>query len=68
MIYPALPKEYDKVNIKQCRVSNNIVWHYVYLLKSQKTSWIYIGCTSNLEKRLRDHGEGRVYSTRKMLR
>ena len=42
-------------------------WHYVYLLSSNKTSWIYIGCTSNLEKRLKEHNEGNVYSTKKML-
>jgi len=42
-------------------------WHYVYLLKSNKTSWIYIGCTNDLEKRLKEHNEGKVYSTKKML-
>jgi putative endonuclease len=42
-------------------------WHYVYLLSSKKTKWIYIGCTSNLEKRLREHSEGKVYSTKRML-
>jgi len=48
---PALPKE----------------WHCVYLLTSNKTSWIYIGCTNNLIKRLREHKEGKVYSTKRML-
>jgi putative endonuclease len=42
-------------------------WYYVYLLYSNKTNWIYIGCTNNLEKRLREHNEGKVYSTKKML-
>lgn len=50
---PALPKDED--------------WHYVYLLRSGKTAWIYIGCTNDLEKRLKEHNEGNVYSTRKML-
>lgn len=58
---PALPKD----------------WYYVYLLYSNKTpsiypaparrSWIYIGCTNDLGKRLKEHNEGKVYSTRKML-
>jgi len=48
---PALPKD----------------WYYVYLLSSNKTKWIYIGCTSNLEKRIKEHREGMVYSTKKML-
>lgn len=52
-------------------------WYYVYLLISNKTpwiypalarkSWVYIGCTYNLEKRLKEHNEGKVYSTKKML-
>jgi len=41
--------------------------YYVYLLSSQRTGWIYIGCTSDLEKRLKDHAEGKVYSTKKIL-
>lgn len=50
---PALP------NIKK--------WHYVYILSSNKTAWIYIGCTNDLRKRLKEHSEGNVYSTKKML-
>jgi putative endonuclease len=47
---PALPKK----------------WYYVYLLSSNKASWIYIGCTDDLEKRIKEHNEGKVYSTKKM--
>lgn len=43
------------------------MWYYVYLLSSHKTQWIYIGCTHDLEKRLKEHKEGKVYSTKKML-
>ncbi|MEW6170481.1 MAG: GIY-YIG nuclease family protein [Candidatus Omnitrophota bacterium] len=43
------------------------MWHYVYLLSSNKTKWIYIGCTNNLIKRIKEHKEGKVYSTRRML-
>lgn len=42
-------------------------WHYVYLLASKSTKWIYIGCTGDLKKRLLQHQEGKVESTRKML-
>jgi len=42
-------------------------WHYVYLLSSNKTPWIYIGCTNDLKGRLKEHNEGKVYSTKKML-
>jgi len=49
---PALPKKY---------------WRYVYLLKSKETPYIYIGYTSNLVKRLKEHNEGKVYSTKKIL-
>ncbi len=56
---------------------NNKNWYYVYLLSSSRISWIYpalarkswvyIGCTHNLEKRLKEHMQGKVYTTRKML-
>ncbi len=52
-------------------------WFYVYLLKSKRDSsiyprpskmgGIYIGCTSNLHRRLEEHREGKIYSTKKML-
>ncbi|MFH0926700.1 MAG: GIY-YIG nuclease family protein [bacterium] len=42
-------------------------WYYVYLLKSNNTPWIYIGCTDDLERRLKEHANGQVYSTKKML-
>ena len=58
---PALPKtsyikkEWDKN------------WHYVYLLASEKTPWVYIGCTNNLKNRFIEHKEGKVFSTKRML-
>src|SRR3989344_1011269 len=36
----------------------------VYVLKSGKDNNLYIGCTSNLEKRLKEHSAGRVRSTK----
>jgi len=38
---------------------------FVYVLKSLVDGKLYIGQTSNLEKRLAIHSEGRVRSTRK---
>lgn len=42
-------------------------WYYVYLLKGSKAPFIYIGCTNNLENRIREHSCGKVFSTKKML-
>ena len=48
-------------------------WYYVYLLRSKKDpaprkrGGIYIGCTSNLQKRVKDHEKGKNYTTKKML-
>ena len=58
---PALAKSYPIM------LERSKAWYYVYLLKSDKTKYNYIGCTSNLKKRLKEHQDGRVYSTKKML-
>jgi len=42
-------------------------WYYVYVLESKKNGAIYIGCTQNLRKRLKEHKEGKIYSTKKLL-
>lgn len=42
-------------------------WYYVYLLSNAKTPFIYIGCTNHLKERLKEHTEGKAYTTRKML-
>ena len=36
----------------------------IYVLKSSKDNKFYIGCTSNLSKRLLYHNKGRVKSTK----
>jgi len=41
--------------------------HYVYVLKSKKDNNLYIGCTSNLENRLKYHNSGRVRSTKSRI-
>lgn len=38
--------------------------YLVYILQSLKDNRYYIGQTKNLDKRARDHNEGRVRSTR----
>ena len=36
----------------------------VYIIKSKQFHWYYVGMTSDLSKRLRQHNEGRVKSTK----
>lgn len=38
--------------------------YYVYILRSQKDKSLYIGYTSDLEKRVNDHNAGRNISTK----
>lgn len=38
--------------------------HYVYLLKSKKGKFTYIGSTDNLKKRLFEHNNGNNQSTK----
>ena len=42
-------------------------WFYVYVLESKRNGSIYVGCTSNLEKRMKEHKNGKVYSTKHLL-
>ena len=37
---------------------------YIYLLQSQKDKELYIGFTNNLERRLKEHNNGLVTSTK----
>jgi len=39
--------------------------YYVYLIRSQKVNgWKYIGSTNNLERRIKEHNNGKVLSTK----
>jgi putative endonuclease len=38
--------------------------YFVYILKSEKHNRYYIGCTSNLERRIDEHNNGKVSSTK----
>jgi len=37
---------------------------YVYILRSEKDKKLYVGCTTNIEKRIKGHNAGEVESTR----
>ena len=41
--------------------------YYVYVLKSKRDGNFYVGCTANLRKRLGEHCNGNVRSTRYRL-
>lgn len=39
--------------------------YFVYFIRSLKNkNWVYIGSTSNLEKRIKNHNKGEVHSTK----
>jgi putative endonuclease len=38
--------------------------YYVYILYSLKDRKLYVGCSSNVEKRLRRHNSGKVLATK----
>ncbi len=40
--------------------------YYVYVLKSQKSSWLYLGYTANLERRLQRHQDGQTITTSRL--
>jgi putative endonuclease len=41
--------------------------YYTYVLLSERDNKFYIGYTSNLKNRYREHSDGRVYSTKNRL-
>jgi putative endonuclease len=49
------------------RQQKKLGMYYTYVLISQKDSKFYIGYTSNLKKRFREHNEGKVSSTTSRL-
>jgi putative endonuclease len=40
---------------------------YVYILQSKKNNELYVGCTSDLKKRLTEHNSGKVFSTKSYI-
>ena len=41
--------------------------YWVYIIKSKKNGSLYIGSTSNLGKRIREHNEGKSRSTKRYI-
>lgn len=40
---------------------------YVYILKSSANNAYYVGCTNDIEKRLKLHNNGMVFSTKRYV-
>jgi putative endonuclease len=43
------------------------MYYFTYILQSEKDNFFYVGYTSDLEKRLILHNEGKVLSTRNRI-
>ncbi len=41
-----------------------IMFHYVYVIQSQKNKEMYVGYTTNLVNRLKEHNQGLNFSTK----
>ena len=41
--------------------------YFVYILQSENSNWFYKGITDNLERRLKQHFQGQVKSTKQFL-
>ena len=41
--------------------------YFVYILYSQKDHKLYVGCTSNLESRIKNHNSGKVPATKNRI-
>lgn len=53
-----------KKGIENISATPNGTWFWVYILKSKKDNRFYIGSTNNLSKRMEEHNEGKVISTK----
>jgi len=40
---------------------------YIYVLKSEKDNCLYVGFSSNLKNRIKEHNEGLVIATKNRL-
>lgn len=56
-----------KSRILYGRPNNQPEMFYTYVLRSEKDSKLYLGYTSNLKKRLKEHQGGEVSSTKSRL-
>lgn len=46
------------------REISKLIMFYNYVLQSEKSNNLYVGCTNNLRKRLKEHNQGLVFSTK----
>jgi putative endonuclease len=60
---PALPKS----RFRKSWVNPAPPNYCVYILKSEKSKWLYIGYTSDLKKRLSEHKAGKSFSTKRYI-
>ena len=44
-----------------------IMFHYVYLSQSLKNNSLYIGYTTDLKRRLKEHNQGMTFSTKSYI-
>lgn len=42
----------------------NLIMHYFYVLLSKKDGKLYLGFTPNLKRRLKEHNDGKIQSTK----
>ncbi len=43
------------------------IMFFVYMLKSEKRVWYYVGSTNDLDRRISEHNSGKVKSTKSFL-
>ena len=42
-------------------------YHYVYILQSEKNNNFYVGYTKNIQRRIKEHNSGKVFSTKNRI-
>ena len=42
-------------------------YHYVYILQSEKDNNFYVGYTNNIQRRIKEHNSGKVFSTKNRI-
>jgi len=40
------------------------MFYYTYVLQSKRDGELYVGCTNDLKKRIKEHNDGLVFSTK----
>jgi putative endonuclease len=58
------PKVSERCTVWCVSSQGTMKFFYVYVLKSLKKSYIYVGFTSNLKRRLKEHNSGSEFSTK----